>query len=139
MAEVENYLKGISDVTGALNYAKSCRIADWLAQDWAGQMIDPLVNIGLTLSQLTDLMRALGLKTLQGLTAQQLLELLKNVLPQLGPALLPGATPTPIVVDPAVDPVYYPDPDPEPVFQASGQTSEGRGNPAADRRGTADV
>ncbi len=98
----------------ALNYGKDYRIADWLQQDWAGTLIDPLLNIGLTLTQLVDLMRALGLKTLQGLTAQQLLELLKNVLPQLDPALLPGATPTPIVVDPAVDPVYYPDPDAHP-------------------------
>ena len=89
-------------------------MADWLQQDWAGILIDPLVNIGLTLSQLIDVMRALGLKTLQGLNAQQLLELLKNVLPQLDPALLPGAAPTPIVVDPAVDPIYYPDPDAHP-------------------------
>lgn len=135
----QDYLSSGEGYENAINYGKDYRIADWLQQDWAGTLIDPLVNIGLTLTQLVDLMRALGLKTLQGLTAQQLLELLKNVLPQLDPALLPGATPTPIVVDPAVDPVYYPDPDPEPVFQASGQTSEGRGNPAADRRGTDDV
>lgn len=102
------------DYSKALNYAKEYRIADWLQQDWAGQLIDPLVNIGLTLSQLIDVMRALGLNTLQGLNAQQLLELLKNVLPQLDPALLPDAVPTPIVVDPAVDPIYYPDPDAHP-------------------------
>ena len=112
--EVENYLKGLSDAANALNYGRDFRIADWLQQDWAGTLIDPLVNIGLTLSQLIDVMKALGLKTLQGLTAQQLLELLKNVLPKLDPALLPGADPTPIVVDPAVDPVYYPDPDAHP-------------------------
>lgn len=109
-AAAENYLKGLTPGTNALNYGQTYRIADWLQQDWAGTLIDPLVNIGLTLSQLIDAMKALGLKTLQGLTAQQLLELLRNVLPQLDPALLPGATPTPIVVDPAVDPIYYPDP-----------------------------
>ncbi len=108
------YLLGQSDGSDAINYGRNYRIADWLQQDWAGTLIDPLLNIGLTLTQLVDLMRALGLKTLQGLTAQQLLELLKNVLPHLDPALLPGATPTPIVVDPAVDPVYYPDPDAHP-------------------------
>lgn len=112
--EAQNYLLGLSDAANALNYGRDFRIADWLKQDWAGQLIDPLVNIGLTLSQLIDVMRALGLKTLQGLTAQQLLELLQNVLPKLDPALLPGATPTPIVVDPTVDPVYYPDPDAHP-------------------------
>lgn len=110
----EAYLLGQFDGTDALNYGKNYRIADWLKQDWAGTLIDPLVNIGLTLSQLVDIMKALGLKTLQGLTAQQLLELLKNVLPKLDPALLPGATPTPVVVDPAVDPIYYPDPDAHP-------------------------
>ncbi len=113
-AAAENYLKGLTPGTNALNYGQTYRIADWLQQDWAGTLIDPLVNIGLTLSQLIDVMKALGLKTLQGLTAQQLLELLKNVLPKLDPALLPGADPTPIVVDPAVDPVYYPDPDAHP-------------------------
>lgn len=113
-AAAEDYLLGLSPGTDALNYAKTYRLADWLQQDWAGTLIDPLVNIGLTLSQLIDVMKALGLKTLQGLTAQQLLELLKNVLPKLDPALLPGADPTPIVVDPAVDPVYYPDPDAHP-------------------------
>ena len=110
----QNYLLTGTGYENALNYAKDYRIADWLQQDWAGRLIDPLVNIGLSLSQLIDLMKALGLKTLQGLSAQQLLELLTNVLPKLDPALLPGATPTPVVVDPAVDPIYYPDPDAHP-------------------------
>lgn len=109
-SDMSEYLRTGEGYENAINYKRDYRIADWLKQDWAGTLIDPLVNIGLTLSQLIDVMRALGLKTLQGLTAQQLLELLKNVLPQLDPALLPGATPTPIVVDPAVDPIYYPDP-----------------------------
>lgn len=109
----DTYLVNGEGVESALNYGKNYRIADWLQQDWAGQLIDPLVNIGLTLSQLIDVMRALGLKSLQGLNAQQLLELLKNVLPQIDPALLPGASPAP-AVDPAVDPIYYPDPDAHP-------------------------
>lgn len=109
-SDMSEYLRTGEGYENAINYKRDYRIADWLKQDWAGTLIDPLVNIGLTLTQLIDVMKALGLKTLQGLTAQQLLELLKNVLPQLDPALLPGATPTPIVVDPAVDPIYYPDP-----------------------------
>lgn len=62
------------------------------------------------MSQLIELMKQLGLKTMQGLTAQQLLELLKETLPELDPGLLPGATPAP-AVDPALDPIYYPDPE----------------------------
>ena len=58
-------------------------------------------------------MKQLGLKTLQGLTAEQLLELLQKVLPRIDPGLLPDATPAP-AVDPALDPVYYPDPDAHP-------------------------
>lgn len=110
--ELEAYLT-MGDASAALNYGKSFRIADWLQQDWAGQLIDPLVNIGLTLSQLIEIMRQLGLKTLQGLTAEQLLELLKKVLPQIDPELLPDASPAP-AVDPALDSVYYPDPDAHP-------------------------
>ncbi len=107
------YLSGNTSASGALNYGKSFRIADWLQQDWAGQLIDPLVNIGLTLTQLIDVMKQLGLKTLQGLTAEQLMELLQKVLPRIDPGLLPDATPAP-AVDPALDPVYYPDPDAHP-------------------------
>lgn len=112
--DAENYLRGVTNGSNALNYAKDYRIADWLQQDWAGTLIDPLVNIGLTLSQLIELCRQLGLKTVQGLNAQELLELLEDALPKLDPALLPGQSPTPIVVDPAVNPIYYPDPDAHP-------------------------
>lgn len=112
-AAAQSYLNGNTSASGALNYGKSFRIADWLQQDWAGQLIDPLVNIGLTLTQLIDVMKQLGLKTLQGLTAEQLLELLQKVLPRIDPGLLPDATPAP-AVDPALDPIYYPDPGAHP-------------------------
>ncbi len=113
-AAAQSYLNGNTPASAALNYGKSFRIADWLQQDWAGQLIDPLVNIGLTLTQLIDVMKQLGLKTLQGLTAEQLLELLQKVLPRIDPGLLPDATPAP-AVDPALEPVYYPDPEPVPL------------------------
>lgn len=102
-----------NDYSNALNYGKDYRIADWLQQDWAGELIDPLVHIGLSLTQLIDLMKALGLKTLQGLSAAELLDLLKNALPKLNPELNPGAVPAP-AVDPVLDPIYYPDPDAHP-------------------------
>ena len=108
--DMQNYLRTGNGYEKAINYDRNYRIADWLQQDWAGELIDPLVNIGLTLSQLIELMKQLGLKTMQGLTAQQLLELLKETLPELDPGLLPGATPAP-AVDPALDPIYYPDPE----------------------------
>lgn len=110
---MEYYLETGQGYENALNYSKDYRIADWLQQDWAGELIDPLVNIGLSLTQLIELMKALGLKVLQGLSAAELLDLLKNALPKLNPDLNPGAVPSP-AVNPALDPIYYPDPDAHP-------------------------
>ena len=110
----KNYLLTGEGYEDALNYGRDYRVADWLKQDWAGTLIDPLINIGLTLSQMIQLCNQLGLKTAQGIDAQQLLELLKNSLPKLNPDILPGESPTPTVVDPALDPIYYPDPDAHP-------------------------
>lgn len=110
----QNYLLTGAGYEDALNYDKDYRIADWLQQDWSGLLIDPLMNIGLSLSQLIELCKQLGIKVAQGLSAQELLELLKNVLPKLDPSILPGQTPTPVVVDPDLDPIYYPDPDAHP-------------------------
>ena len=110
----QNYLLTGTGYEDALNYAKDYRIADWLDQDWAGTLIDPLVNIGLSLAQLIALCKQLGLKVVQGLSAQELLDLLKNTLPKLNPEILPGQSPTPVVVDPELDPIYYPDPDVHP-------------------------
>ena len=41
----EAYLLGQSDAVDALNYAKTYRIADWLADDWAGVLLDPLTGL----------------------------------------------------------------------------------------------
>lgn len=115
MEATESYLLTGQGYEDALNYAKEYRIADWLQEDWAGVLIDPLVNIGLTLSQLIDVCKALGLKTVQGLTAHQLLDLLKKSLPQANPGLVPGIQPSPTRVNPDVDPIYYPEPDTHPA------------------------
>lgn len=114
--DVDDYLLGRGDVTNALNYAKVYRHADWLSDDWAGQLVDPLTNIGLTLSQLLALMKALGLTAVgNNLSPAELVELIKESLPAVNPDLLPGETPV-TIPDPApgTDPVYYPSPDAHP-------------------------
>lgn len=114
--DVDDYLLGRGDVTNALNYAKVYRHADWLSDDWAGQLIDPLTNIGLTLSQLLALMKALGLTAVgNNLSPAELIELIKESLPAVNPDLLPGETPVTIPEPaPGTDPVYYPSPDAHP-------------------------
>lgn len=116
LIDAENYLRGRGDVTNALNYAKVYRHADWLSDDWAGQLIDPLTDIGLTLNQLLALMKALGVHALgNSLSPAELIELLRKSLLTVNPDLLPGETPVSIP-DPAPgrDPVYYPSPDAHP-------------------------
>ncbi|MDE6664302.1 MAG: hypothetical protein K2K46_13315 [Lachnospiraceae bacterium] len=114
--DMENYLRGTGDVTNALNYAKVYRHADWLSDDWAGQLVDPLTNIGLTLSQLLALMKALGLNAVgNNLSPAELIELIKRSLPVVNPDLLPGETPVTIPEPaPGTEPVYYPSPDAHP-------------------------
>lgn len=116
LIDAENYLRGIGDVTNALNYAKVYRHADWLSDDWAGQLVDPFTNIGLTLNQLLELMKALGLNAVgNNLSPAELAELIKRSLPAVNPDLLPGETPVTIPEpSPGTEPVYYPSPDAHP-------------------------
>lgn len=115
--EAEAYLKGTGAVTDALNYAHTYENADWLSDDWKGLLIDPLTNIGLSLSQLTDLAKALGVHAVgNNLSAQELADLLKQSLPAVNPELMPDAVPvSPIVPDPGLKPIYYPSPTAHPL------------------------
>lgn len=124
--EAEDYLKGASGVEDALNYAKVWRDADWLADDWQGILIDPLANIGLSLSQLIDLCKALNIHAVgNNITPAELADLIAESLPDVNPELLPDAAPSPAVTpNPDLQPIYfpyidahpalYPEPNPEP-------------------------
>ena len=115
--EAGAYLKGTGAVTDALNYAHTYENADWLSDDWKGLLIDPLTNIGLSLSQLTDLAKALGVHAVgNNLSAQELADLLKQSLPAVNPELMPDTVPvSPIVPDPGLKPIYYPSPTAHPL------------------------
>lgn len=115
--DAQAYLKGTCPVTDALNYAKTYQNADWLSDDWKGLLIDPLTNIGLSLSQLIDLAKALGVHAVgNNLSAQELADLLKQSLPAINPELMPDAVPAPSVVpNPDLLPIYYPSPTAHPL------------------------
>lgn len=117
LIEAEAYLKGTGAVTDALNYTKTYQNADWLSDDWAGILIDPLTNIGLTLNQLVELAKALSLHAVgNNLSPQELADLIKQSLPAVNPDLLPDAVPvTPAVPNPDMDPIYYPYPGAHPL------------------------
>lgn len=115
----QRYLGGTGPVTDALNYAKIYREADWLSDDWAGLLIDPLCDMGLSLSQLIEVAKQLGLHAIgNNLTPQQLYELLKALLAGENLGILPEIPPSPAPVpgtDPRPDPIYLPSPDAHPI------------------------
>lgn len=117
LIEAEAYLKGTGAVTDALNYAKTYQNADWLSDDWAGILIDPLTNIGLSLSQLIELAKALSLHAVgNNLSPGELADLITKSLPAVNPDLLPGAVPvTPPVPNPELPPIYWPSADAHPL------------------------
>lgn len=116
-AAAEAYLLGTGSVTDALNYARTYQNADWLSEDWAGILIDPLCNIGLSLSQLIALAKALGIHTVgNDLDPEELADLITRSLPAVNPELLPDTPTEPVIVpDPDKDPVYFPSPDAHPL------------------------
>lgn len=115
--EAEAYLKGTGAVTDALNYAKTYQIADWLSDDWAGVLIDPLTNIGLSLNQLLALAQQLGMHAIgNNLSPAELYELFKQLLTGADLSLLPGIPAAPVVLpSPELPPIYWPSADAHPA------------------------
>ena len=96
---------GQSDAVDALNYAKTYRIADWLADDWAGVLLDPLTGLH-ALGDWANIARHQGLSALGNeLDLVSFLNYLRDFFANLGTS--PGAYPQP-AVDPAKAPVLYP-------------------------------
>lgn len=117
LIEAEAYLKGTGAVTDALNYAKTYQIADWLSDDWAGILIDPLTNVGLSLNQLLAVAQQLGVHAIgNNLSPAELSELLKQLLTGADLSLLPGIPAAPVVLpSPELPPVYWPNIDAHPL------------------------
>lgn len=119
--EAWKYLQGDGSIENAINYAKTYREADWLADDddWQGVLIDPLTQTNLTLNQLLAIAKKLGLHAIgNNLSPQELLELIKGLLQGKDEdlAVLPEIPNIPAPVpDPALDPIYIPSPDAHPI------------------------
>ncbi len=115
--EAESYLKGTGAVTDALNYAKTYQIADWLSDDWAGILIDPLTNVGLSLNQLLAVAQQAGVHAIgNNLSPAELFELLKKLLTGTDLSLLPGIPAAPVVLpSPELPPIYWPNIDAHPL------------------------
>ena len=100
-----DYLKGTADASSALNYAKPYRIADWLADDWAGVLLDPLTGLH-ALSDWANIARHQGLSALgNDLDLASFLNYLRDFFANLGTS--PGTDPQP-AVDPSKAPILYP-------------------------------
>lgn len=104
-AAARNYLNGQIPATDALNYAKTYRIADWLADDWAGVLLDPLTGLH-ALSDWANIARHQGLSALgNDLDLASFLNYLRDFFANLGTS--PGTDPQP-AVDPSKAPILYP-------------------------------
>ena len=129
--EAKAYLRNETDASAAVNYAKTYRLADWLADDeyWnKAKYVFPLTGIGLSIDQMMDAMNALNrYRALHpDLTPEELAELLRQILPGITPEILtqilPGVDPLPdlspdpaLQPDPQKEPIYYPSPDAHPL------------------------
>ncbi len=98
--DAKAYLIGELDYTNALNYAKTYQEADWLAEDWAGKLIDPLTGLN-ALSNFSNIARHQGLNALGNeLTPDDYVDYLRDYFANLGTDKLPE-------VDPAVAPIVF--------------------------------
>ncbi len=94
------------DYSEALNYAKEYRIADWLQEDWAGVLLDPLTGLH-ALGDWANIARHQGLSALGNeLDLASFLNYLRDYFANLGQNPLPE-------VDPGKAPVLYPSGDAE--------------------------
>lgn len=116
------------DYTGALNYAKTYRVADWLADDeyWKAQkLLDPLTGLN-ALSNWYNIARHQGLNALgQDPAADDLASYLRDYfanlgtdrLPEVDSSLAPIKYPSyveDVIIDPAANPSVYPAPGSNP-------------------------
>lgn len=101
------------DLSTALNYLKEYRIADWLQEDWAGELVDPLTGLSY-LNDLANLARHQGLNALgTDPSLDDMKQHLRDIIANLRPGYDPVTDPS---VDPALDPICYPDTIPTPVI-----------------------
>lgn len=133
--EAREYVASGIGYEDALNYAAEYRIADWLSEDWAGVLTDPLTGLQ-ALGNWANIARHQGLSALGNeLDLDSFKDYLRDFF--ANPGTSPGTDPQPAVdpskapvlfpsggaegaldpdtdIDPARDPVIFPDPSIKP-------------------------
>lgn len=99
--------------TNALNYGKSFKNADWLQDNWDGELFDPLTGLSY-LNDLANMAKHQGLNAIgNDPSLDDMKQHLRDIIANLKPGYDPVTDPS---VDPALDPICYPDTIPTPVI-----------------------
>lgn len=107
------FLKTGAGYENALNYLKQYRLADWLQEDWAGELIDPLTGLSY-LNDLANMAKHQGLNAIgNDPSLDDMKQHLRDIIANLRPGYDPVTDPS---VDPALDPICYPDTIPTPII-----------------------
>ena len=102
-----------NDFSNALNYLKEYRLADWLQDNWDGELFDPLTGLSY-LNDLANLAKHQGLNAIgNDPSLDDMKQHLRDIIANLRPGYDPVTDPS---VDPALDPICYPDTIPTPVI-----------------------
>jgi len=97
----------------ATNYSKMYRIADWLQDNWDGELFDPLTGLSY-LNDLANMAKHQGLNAIgNDPSLDDMKQHLRDIIANLRPGYDPVTDPS---VDPALDPICYPDTIPTPVI-----------------------
>lgn len=102
-----------NDFSNALNYLKEYRLADWLQDDWNGELFDPLTGLSY-LNDLANMAKHQGLNAIgNDPSLDDMKQHLRDIIANLKPGYDPVTNPS---VDPALEPICYPNTIPTPVI-----------------------
>lgn len=108
-----NFAETGEGIEKATNYSKKYRIADWLQDDWSGELVDPLTGLSY-LNDLANMAKHQGLNAIgNDPSLDDMKQHLRDIIANLRPGYDPVTDPS---VDPALDPICYPDTIPTPVI-----------------------
>lgn len=112
-SELLSFLQTGEGYENALNYLKQYRIADWLQDNWDGELFDPLTGLSY-LNDLANMAKHQGLNSIgNDPSLDDMKQHLRDIIANLRPGYDPVTDPS---VDPALDPICYPDTIPTPVI-----------------------
>ena len=112
-AKRDAFLRTGEGYENALNYLKQYRLADWLQDNWDGELFDPLTGLSY-LNDLANMAKHQGLNAIgNDPSLDDMKQHLRDIIANLRPGYDPVTDPS---VDPALDPICYPDTIPTPVI-----------------------